>query len=69
MTKVSTWGGQILTNEVHDYQMKNDMSKDEISKSSFWTDPNKVLLILRIDLKSEAHWNREIELIIILSWK
>lgn len=43
------------TNEVYHNQVKNYMCKNEISKASLGTDSNKILLVLRVHLKSKTH--------------
>jgi hypothetical protein len=46
---------QLLTNEVHHYYVQNNMGKDEISKTSLWTDAIELHLVLWIHLKSKTH--------------
>jgi len=53
---IPDWYTQWLsTNEVHDNYMQNNVSKDEISKPSLWTDPKELVLVLWIHLKPQAH--------------
>ena len=53
---IPIWYKQWLsTNEVHDNYMQNNVSKDEISKTSLWTDTIELVLVLWIHLKPKAH--------------
>ena len=42
-----------LPNEVHHYEMKDHVGKDEIREGSLMTDPGKLSLVGRIDLNIE----------------
>ena len=53
---IPNWYMQWLsTNKVHDNYMQNNVSKDEISKTSLWTDTIELVLVLWIHLKPQAH--------------
>ena len=56
----------LSTNEVHDNYMQNNVSKDEISKSSLWTDTIELVLVLWIHLKPKAHCKRKTDAYLIL---
>ena len=45
----------LSTNKVHDNYMQNNVSKDEISKASLWTDTIELVFVLWIHLKPQAH--------------
>lgn len=44
-----------LSNEVHNDQMQNDVCENKVSKGSFRTDAEKLILVGRVGLDSEAH--------------
>ena len=41
--------------EVHHDQMKNYMGKNEIGKCSFWSNANKFIFILWVDLDAQTN--------------
>ncbi len=50
-TKV--WG--YSTNEIHDDQVKDDMGKNKVSKSSFWGQSSEVGLVPWVSLNPQAN--------------
>jgi len=53
---IPNWYMQWLsTNKVHDNYMQNNVSKDEISKTSLWTDTIELVFVLWIHLKPQTH--------------
>jgi hypothetical protein len=46
---------RLSTNKVHDNYMQNNVSKDEISKTSLWADTIELVLVLWIHLKPQAY--------------
>ncbi len=49
----------VLSNEVHDDEMEEEVGKDEVTKGSLWADSTEEELVLRINLDPKTDWNQQ----------